>query len=320
MADKTSIEWTDATWNPTVGCSVISPGCTNCYAMKLAGRLEAMGSPIYAGHTTKTKAGYVWNGKVAASNWGQVIKPLSWRKPRRIFVNSMSDLFHEDMSIDLIDTVFAVMALAPQHTFQVLTKRAERMREYLTARNGMGNAHLCRAINEIPAHLGNRRGALEMPLPNVWLGASIEDQPRAERRRDSMRGLADMGWRTFGSYEPALGPVQWDGWEFLTWLISGGESGPNARPSHPDWHRRARDWCRLKGVAYFFKQWGAWAPFRRGDMDLQATVLPDGRVRENDPDYPHSRLTHPYMASMFRIGKKRAGAVLDGYHHRDFPR
>ncbi len=130
MARDSKIEWCMDTWNPTVGCSIVSPGCTNCYAMRMAARLEAMGQPIYAGMTQPSKAGPVWTGKVELSNWGQVIRPLSWKRPRRIFVNSMSDLFHESLSDEAIDKVFAVMALCPQHTFQVLTKRAERMRAY----------------------------------------------------------------------------------------------------------------------------------------------------------------------------------------------
>src|SRR6185312_16956712 len=128
---KTAIEWSENVWNPVIGCSVTSPGCQRCYAMRMAGRLEAMGSPIYRGRTIKTKAGFVWNGKVSASNWGQMTAPLRWKKPRRIFVNSMSDLFHEDMQVDVIDQVFAVMAMCPQHTFQLLTKRADGMRDYM---------------------------------------------------------------------------------------------------------------------------------------------------------------------------------------------
>ena len=132
MADKTGIEWTDATWNPIVGCSVVSPGCTHCYAMSMAARIEKMtpGSH-YAGLTDASKAGPVWNGRLALAPDHILTQPLRWQKPRRIFVNSMGDLFHEDVPDDWIDRVFAVMALAPQHTFQVLTKRAERMRNYL---------------------------------------------------------------------------------------------------------------------------------------------------------------------------------------------
>ncbi len=220
MADKTGIEWTDATWNPTVGCSIISPGCTNCYAMKLAGRLEAMGSPIYRGHATKTKAGFVWNGKVSESNWGQVILPLSWKKPRRVFVNSMSDLFHDDMPEETIDRVFAVMALCPQHTFQVLTKRAKRMRDYVHGLSGRhtpdGNMSLSPRVVLAAVAMRERmvgddgKRVLEStlgawPLPNVWLGVSVEDQARADERIPLL--LETPAAYRFLSCEPLLGPV-----------------------------------------------------------------------------------------------------------------
>jgi hypothetical protein len=158
MADKSAIEWTDATWNPVVGCSIVSPGCTNCYAMKMAARIEKMASsPMaahvnvqthYAGTTQRSKAGAVWTGKVARAPEHILTQPLKWKRPRKIFVNSMGDLFHESIPDEWIDRVFAVMALAPQHTFQVLTKRAERMRSYLRGRsrlavgNGRSRARL----------------------------------------------------------------------------------------------------------------------------------------------------------------------------------
>lgn len=147
-----------------------------------------------------------------------MIKPLSWKRPRKIFVNSMSDLFHESLPDETIDTVFAVMALSPQHIFQVLTKRPERSRAYLTARNGMGNASLCRAINEIPAELGNRHGALEMPLPNVWLGVSVEDQQRADDRVPLL--LRTPAAKRFLSCEPLLGPIDLARWLAIDWQCS----------------------------------------------------------------------------------------------------
>lgn len=230
---ETSIEWATKVWNPIVGCSVISPGCTNCYAMRMAGRLERMGSPIYKGLTQKTKAGDVWTGRVEASNWGKMIEPLSWRKPERIFVNSMSDLFHENLADEVIDQVFAVMALCPQHTFMVLTKRADRMRDYLT-RSGVVDAvvSLIRAMGEefdkaARASRSKRRIATSgdiagwnawaagfnmerepesrWPLPNVWLGVSAEDQERANLRVPDL--LATPAAIRFVSAEPLLGPI-----------------------------------------------------------------------------------------------------------------
>lgn len=291
MAENSKIEWTDATWNPTVGCSVISAGCTNCYAMKMAGRLEAMGSPIYQGHTIKTKAGFVWNGKVAASNWGQMIKPLSWKKPRRIFVNSMSDLFHEDMPAQVIDQVFAVMALCPQHTFQVLTKRHARMRDYFASR--ITPDQINAAMNEIaPAAWHNRElddyGGL--PLPNVWLGVSVEDQHAADYRIPAL--LETPAAVRFLSCEPLLSEIDLTGDERRTpkgwlgyrctrcrklqarcacifqsnsvppsanyrgidWVIAGSESGPHARPCNLDWVRGIRDQCVEANVPLFWKQ------------------------------------------------------------------
>lgn len=308
MGDGTGIEWTDATWNPTVGCSLVSPGCTNCYAMRLAGRLEAMGSAIYRGHTIRTKAGHVWNGKVSASNYGQVIKPLSWKRPRRIFVNSMSDLFHEDMPDELIDRVFAVMALAPWHTFQVLTKRSERMQRYMTERWQPTKAQRIDFgggdVLDIPAatsgetrhdqviqaceefiqkfNLADQNnedhwvdGSLKAtrfawPLPNLWLGVSVEDQARLGRIND----LADTpAARRFISFEPLLeylGDVDLSG---IDMAIVGGESGPGHRFMEADWARSLRDQCRGQGVRFFMKQMSG-----KGTIpaDLMIREFPDG--------------------------------------------
>lgn len=212
---ETSIEWCDKTWNPVVGCSVISPGCTNCYAMKMAGRLERMGSPIYKGLTQKTKAGDVWTGKVEMSNWGQVTAPLRWKKPARIFVNSMSDLFHENLPDEAIDKVFAVMALCPQHTFMVLTKRSGRMREYMNdpaMRCRIGAAvRLLAPKNSTPyptlygGSIAESDPVHPWPLPQIWLGVSTEDQPRADERVPDL--LATPAAVRFVSAEPLLGPV-----------------------------------------------------------------------------------------------------------------
>lgn len=294
MADKTGISWTDATWNPIVGCSVVSPGCTNCYAMRDAARIvrcsEGAGrASHYEGTIEPSKAGPVWTGKVALAPDHIVAKPLSWRRPRRIFVNSMGDLFHESVPDEWIDRVFAVMALAPQHTFQVLTKRSGRMREYLS---GEALRRVAAAANRIRAVTG----MITWPLPNVWLGVTAEDQTRADDRVPDL--LATPAAVRFVSCEPMLGPVDlltaWCGesaldsecwgdcaWcknghpplhncqkgrqsledlirgkSGLDWVICGGESGPNARPMHPDWARGLRDQCAAAGVPFHFKQWG----------------------------------------------------------------
>lgn len=224
MADNTHIEWPDATWNPVTGCSVVSPGCTNCYAMRLAGtRLQH--HPSRAGLTTPSKAGPVWNGQVRF-NEQCLDQPLKWKRPRRIFVCAHGDLFHESVPDAWIDQVFAVMALAPQHTFQVLTKRAARMRGYLA---GLTHERMAAAIpcpsNMAMSHAEMRHRLLgeasnlyrlpegvrpPLPLPNVWLGVSAEDQPRADARIPDL--LATPAAVRFVSLEPLLGPVDIRKW------------------------------------------------------------------------------------------------------------
>jgi protein gp37 len=223
MAD-TSIEWTERTWNPIVGCSLASPGCTNCYAMKMAGRLEAMGVECYRGTTQKTKAGFVWTGKIA-TNDNALMEPLRRRAPTMWFVNSMSDLFHEDVSEQAIDRIFVVMALRPQHTFQMLTKRADRMRAYVEGFNWQRAVENCRdaagsslILKHSIADLRRKFGLAQRfsydqdcsvwPLPNVWKGVSVEDQKRADERiPDLLATPAAIRWL---SCEPLLGTVRLD--------------------------------------------------------------------------------------------------------------
>ncbi|NOV15909.1 phage Gp37/Gp68 family protein [Ensifer adhaerens] len=213
MADGTKIEWTDATWNPITGCSVVSPGCTNCYAMKLAGT-RLTHHPSREGLTRNTKAGPVWTGAVRFNpQW--LDEPLRWKKPRMIFVCAHGDLFAEGVPDEWIDQIFAVMALAPQHTFQVLTKRPERMRQYL--RDGELLDRLMSAACRIHSadgadwsadiHCGHDRG---LPLPNVWLGISAEDQKRADERIPILLDTpAAVRWI---SGEPLLGDINWKRW------------------------------------------------------------------------------------------------------------
>lgn len=279
MGDRTGIEWTDATWNPVVGCSLQSPGCTNCYAQRMAGRLARMGSPIYQGLTRPSKAGDVWTGKVEASNWGQVIKPLSWRRPRRIFVNSMSDLFHPALPDEVRDQVFAVMALCPQHTFQVLTKRPDVMRRYVVERHSRNEVELAaEPIRRGIEALGGKH-MFPWPLPNVWLGVSVEDQTRANERIPDL--LATHAAVRFLSCEPLLGPVDLTdikppamghgdahGWSaiwrdnklgraWIDWAIVGGESGHGARPMRAEWARDLLRQCEAAAIPAFMKQTGS---------------------------------------------------------------
>lgn len=316
MADKSAIEWTDATWNPIVGCSLVSPGCTNCYAMRMAARLEAMGQAAYAGTTKPSAGGPVWTGKVSI-NRPALFKPLDWKKPRSIFVNSMSDLFHPGAVVEGALDVFTVMAIANHHDFQILTKRSDWMRAALEPPD-----LLAKIYANWTTFSGGAREVQAWPLRNVLIGVSVEDQRRADERRRDLRSLAERGWRTFVSYEPALGPVDWTGWEFLTGLISGGESGPGARPTHPDWHRTARDFCAAHGIPYFFKQWGEWLD----EHAATAAGMAPGADMFDRYGTPKGPRWHPYDASdrnggaMIRVGKARAGRLLDGREHNDLPR
>jgi protein gp37 len=350
MSDKSAIEWTDATWNPIVGCSATSPACTNCYAMAMARRIIAMaetsgkrthyqGTAIYH-EPSRTP---IWTGKVAQAPEDILTQPLHWKRGRKIFVNSMGDLFHPSVPDEWIDRVFAVAARCPQHTLQILTKRGDRMRRYCS--DPATPMRIFGAASELPD-----AGTLDMkavsdlhqrlkawPLANCWLGATAEDQPRADERRDDLAALADQGWTTFASYEPALGPVDWRGWEFLRQLIAGGESGPRARVPHPDWFRTARDWSASNGVAYYFKQWGEWAevdcPDANDDGSNQdayfdaldaafkgdpkyAAMSPDG-YRFDGSERVNSRPHGP--SAFYRVGKRRAGRMLDGREHQESP-
>lgn len=218
MADKTNIEWSDATWNPIVGCSIVSPGCTNCYAMRSAGyRLDGNpNTPQYAGTTMPSKSGPVWTGKIGVASEKVLTQPLRWRKPRMIFVNSMGDLFAEGVTDEMIDRVFAVMALCPQHIFQILTKRPERMREYLTQYDGFGRwgfieGWALKIAGEKAPRVANRLKGKTLAyygganLPNVWIGVSVEDQKRADERIPILLDTpAAIRWI---SAEPLLGPV-----------------------------------------------------------------------------------------------------------------
>lgn len=322
---ETTIEWTKnedgsagKTWNPVRGCSRVSPGCGGpgkfggCYAEKIAARFSDPGQPFH-GFAERKGGEARWTGKMALIE-DMLTLPLKWRKPTRVFVNSMSDLFHEKLPDEAIDRVFAVMALSPQHGYMVLTKRPARMRAYLA------DPKAYRRVIDASAPFRSwrsARGQISDPMagafwPHVMLGISVEDQPRADERRDDLAAIAAQGWTTFVSYEPALSAVDWTGWEFTKQIISGGESGPRARPSHPDWHRATRDFCAANGIAYFFKQWGSWAPA----IGLAVTH----RFRQNGeflPDPDEGII--PRGPGMHRVGKSRAGRFLDGRTWDQFP-
>ncbi|MBB5443640.1 MULTISPECIES: phage Gp37/Gp68 family protein [unclassified Paraburkholderia] len=354
---KTTIEWTEYTWNPITGCDVTSPGCKNCYAMKLAGtRLRNHASR--AGLTRATSAGPVWNGEVRFNEeW--LDQPFRWTRPRMVFVCAHGDLFHESVPDEWIDRVFAVMARARQHTYQVLTKRADRMLEYFSRRDRHG---LVLAASHDIGWAGMEW--CPWPLPNVWIGVSVEDQKRADERIPKLLQVpAVVRWI---SAEPLLGPVdltsiQWggigtsmlQGWtgqeDGLHWVVAGGESGPGARPMHPDWARSLRDQCAAAGVPFLFKQWGEWRPISEGESDwfsslyvsrrraregedqaivdemqgrrctvAQAVIHQDGTVFEDIAAFGAYQQGTGAMLT-FATGKKAAGRMLDGRTHDEFP-
>lgn len=322
MADHSTIEWTDATWNVITGCSIESPGCKNCYAMKLAGT-RLRNHPSRAGLTQTSAAGPVWTGEVRFNEeW--LRQPLQWGKARMIFVCAHGDLFHPDVPDAWLDRVFCVMALAKKHTFQVLTKRARRASEYLRdLTTPRGYARIEAAARELGFTFQFGLNMLvDMPLRNVWVGTSVENQRYADERREALREIAASGWLTWVSYEPALGPVDWSGWEFLRWLVSGGESGDGARPSHPDWHRATRDFCTSNAVAYSFKQWGAWTPgenVHRTTGTVDGVWWVDGRWMPSRESLARDDGHRDDEPDLYRVGKKAAGRLLDGRTWDQFP-
>lgn len=388
MGAKTGIEWTDSTWNPVRGCSRVSEGCRHCYAEGMAARFSGDGQ-AYSGLAVMQHGKPHWTGKIEfvekhlldPLKWGPVITgcltgrelphakrghcPDCKERPRRIFVNSMSDLFHEGVTDEMRDKIFAVMALCRQHVFQVLTKRPARMVEYfgglLCGRISFAAARIIEAnwprlrvlptgfrwSIEGPAMCRVSGGVGEYwPLPNVWLGVSVENQETADERIPLL--LQTPAAVRFISAEPLLGPInlvementvcrfnplpvgyegaitfyldslrgcrscvldncdtreEEDGWiPKIDWVICGGESGPWARPMHPDWARGLRDQCVAAGVPFFFKQWGEYlGAMQEGPKDEE------GGQTLNCSDQPT------------RVGKRGAGALLDGVEWKQFP-
>ena len=305
MAETSKIEWTDATWNPITGCTLVSEGCRNCYAARLAAT-RMKHHPSRAGLARLNRSGEAkFTGEVRFNEkW--LDQPLRWKKPKRIFVCAHGDLFHEKVPDAWIDRVFAVMAMAPQHTFQVLTKRPERMREYITHACGRvaDAVQPLRADDRPVGPLPHLDGGMRWwPLPNVWLGVSAEDQATAAARIPPL--LAIPAAVRFVSAEPLLGPINLrrlrvapdhhtmvdalDGYAIvdtpgrereraaLHWVICGGESGRGARPMHPHWARSLRDQCATAGVPFFVKQLSSGGPKAIKEID----AFPEGlRVRE----------------------------------------
>ncbi|MCB2200843.1 phage Gp37/Gp68 family protein [bacterium] len=338
---STGIQWTDETWNPMTGCTKVSEGCRNCYAERDAKRFQ---------HNTQPKiAAKYRNGFRPTFHPDVLAKPLHWTKPRRVFVCSMSDLFHEAFGFEEIAAVFGVMAACPQHQFQVLTKRPDRMKgwfEWLVQQAERALTvfpddspewrihHLLRAANlragnsEIATHrrLDAAGNDTPWPLQNVWVGVTVENQAAADERIPLL--LETPAAVRFLSCEPLIGPLDipqdavyryksvvsglrythpgaagdHDVLPGIDWVIAGGESGPKARPSHPDWFRTLRDQCQAAGVSFFFKQWGRWVP------DFDSKTFKDGRRSFRWGDF-----------IMHSVGKKKAGRELDGRTWDEYP-
>jgi protein gp37 len=309
---STSIEWTDVTWNPVRGCTRVSEGCRNCYAEVMAARFSDHGF-WGCGFATRTNHGGRWTGTVALVP-EKLAEPLSWRKPRKCFVNSMSDLFHEALSFDDIAAVYGIMAACPHITFQVLTKRPERRREFFAWVAAHRNIAGDRAdvVMEADERLGDDDWTRlweaaashwygSWPLPNVVEGTSIENQETADRRIHELRETPAAV--RFLSCEPLLGPIVPD-LSGIHWVVVGGESGRRARPMHPDWARSLRDQCQEAGVAFHFKQWGQFKP------------IPTGQIA--DPGVRASSGGDEFV--MWRCkSKKDAGRLLDGREWNEYP-
>lgn len=260
----TKIEWTNEVWNPVTGCTKVSSGCKNCYAEKMHKRLASMRIKKYA----KPFNEVVVHPEVLE-------EPLHWRKPRMIFVNSMSDLFHPDVPFDFIYKIITIINDCPQHIFQALTKRPDRMMEYFS----IGNINY------------------KYPVKNLWLGVSVEDQKTADERIPLLvETPAAVRWI---SAEPLLSEIDIEEYLFakeLDWVVVGGESGPKARPMHPDWVRSIRNQCQAASVPFFFKQWGTYLPQEMRLAGLNKRVI-----------------------QLEKIGKKKAGNLLDGKQYLEYP-
>jgi len=325
------IEWTTKTWNPIAGCSKVSEGCRNCYAERMSKRLAAMGRAKY--NDVIDDRG-LWNGKIVLDEKALMV-PLNTRKPTVFFVNSMSDLFHENMPDEWIARIFDVMYRADWHTFQILTKRPQRMRDVVTSHHEEFNTH-------------------DKPPRHIWLGVSVENQQVADERIPLL--LETPAGIRFLSCEPLLGPVDLNAvrrWGYpvngageevcygsfaiwqekpmraklrngIDWVIVGGESGPGARPMHPDWARSLRDQCKAADVAFFFKQWGEWAPGENAINEVRRTERTADYIND---EWHYGKLTPMQSIELhvddtpdvYRLGKKNAYRTLDGVEHNQMP-
>jgi protein gp37 len=303
MSDKTGIEWTDATWNPVTGCTEVTPGCDHCYAKTFAERWRG------------TEGHYFENGFDVQLREAKLTEPLRWRKPRKVFVNSMSDLFHDAVPDEYIARVWNIMNRSKQHTFQVLTKRHGRMKSLLNSPEFQQMVWSMVGIGGDTPEWDQYR---VWPLPNVWVGVSAEDQQRANLRIPALLGTAAAV--RFISAEPLLGPIDLTkaiepnfargGWEDLSrlhWVIVGGESGRGARPMEPDWARQIRDDCNRVGIAFLFKQWGEHVTVDQ----MTPECFTSWDIKHGSDLYP--------SGVQWQVGKKAAGRLLDERTWDEYP-
>lgn len=308
---KSKIEWTDKVWNPVTGCTKIGEGCRNCYAERMSKRL-------------KGRCGYPSDDPFKVTMHPERLKqPINWNKPSKIFVCSMGDLFHPDVPDDFIDKVFIIMKICKDHTFFVLTKRPDRMADYINKR----------FFHEI----------MPIAFKNVWLGTSVENEKTASER---IQSLIETGIKNlFLSIEPCLSLISFR-WKYIAdrskrrinkdgfketneyeslmnikWVIVGGESGPNARPCHPEWVRKLREQCKLFKIPFFFKQWGEWKPIMENAMN----VVPEKKycaidINGKELTYLSESIAAIHVANFKKTGKKQAGNLLDGKVYNEFPK
>lgn len=311
MSGTSKIEWTDATWNPIVGCTKCSPGCLNCYAERMAKRQVAMGC-ARGGDNTATWEAYSTAINPKIGKWSndirlrpdQLDKPLNWKEPRRIFVCSMSDLFHPKVPFGFIDKVYKVMREAKHHTFQVLTKRPKVLYEYC-----------------------EQRGRGTWPK-NVHIGVSISNQAEANEKIPILLQIpAAVRWL---SVEPLLSKIDLTPWlnldssSLISWVVVGGESGPGSRQMHPNWVRSIRDQCVAAGVPFFFKQWGKWGVAELIPNDRQKRLRIVGGSEPLSPNtifkiFPENENSTIPRTGWVKVGKKKAGRILDGREWNQLP-
>ncbi|MEW6226519.1 MAG: DUF5131 family protein [Bacillota bacterium] len=302
----TKIEWATHTLNPFVGCAKLSPGCQNCYALGFAVRMAhntALPDHVrkrYAMTVYKINGKWEWTGQIALF-LARIDEMLRWRNPRIVFHGSMGDIFYETISFPLLANLFDTMHSANKHIHLILTKRPERMARFITWYQEMW--------------LGSFKSAWPREYQHIFLGVTVENKAYIWRILELLK-IPAAGY--FVSHEPALGMVDYPP-EFLAlgkraWLIAGGETGPKARPAHPDWFRHDRDQCCVAGTPFFFKSWGAWAPYRdNGPLPPECKYVGlDGNIRVGDWEEETD-------ACMGLVGRKRAGRLLDGREYSELP-